>query len=401
MTSHVDVAIVGAGAAGIAAGQAVRAAGVSYVVLEASGRIGGRALTDYSLDYPADLGCTWLHSADENILADGPEALYGKNQRVDERLYLEHAGHWASAEEQAEADAYVDAMEDKIAAAGNAGEDTPVAALLEDSPYKPLFEWWCGAYTGVPTDEIGALDWARYRETHQNWTVRGGMGTMIAGRAEGLAVRRETPVLTIDHRPANGVRLTTPAGVLTASAVIITTSTTALSRIVFLPSLPDAKEAALERLPLGLANKAIFRFDALDPEWGHAWSERISAGFGRFGAPIAELYIEASVMRALEPAKEPDILAFAADRLADMFGNGIKARIKGARASTWGTTPWIWGAYSAMTPGGGDPRAALAEPIDGRLFFAGEATHSHFFSAAHGAWESGQRAAAEALRALT
>ena len=45
-------------------------------------------------------------------------------------------------------------------------------------------------------------------------------------------------------------------------------------------------------------------------------------------------------------------------------------------------------------------RAVLAEPIDGRLFWAGEATHPAAFSNAHGAWLSGRRAAEEALAAL-
>jgi monoamine oxidase len=51
-------------------------------------------------------------------------------------------------------------------------------------------------------------------------------------------------------------------------------------------------------------------------------------------------------------------------------------------------------------PGCWDQRAILAEPVDGRIFFAGEATSPHDFSTAHGAWMSGERAAAEAVRAL-
>jgi monoamine oxidase len=42
----------------------------------------------------------------------------------------------------------------------------------------------------------------------------------------------------------------------------------------------------------------------------------------------------------------------------------------------------------------------LAAPVDGRLFFAGEATSPHFFSTAHGARDSGDRAAEEVLTAL-
>ena len=46
----------------------------------------------------------------------------------------------------------------------------------------------------------------------------------------------------------------------------------------------------------------------------------------------------------------------------------------------------------------GELRAVLAAPVDGRLFFAGEATSPNFFSTAHGARDSGERAARELLR---
>jgi monoamine oxidase len=51
-------------------------------------------------------------------------------------------------------------------------------------------------------------------------------------------------------------------------------------------------------------------------------------------------------------------------------------------------------------PGHADKREVLAEPVDGRLFFAGEATSPEFFSTAHGARDSGERAAEEVLASV-
>jgi monoamine oxidase len=48
-------------------------------------------------------------------------------------------------------------------------------------------------------------------------------------------------------------------------------------------------------------------------------------------------------------------------------------------------------------PGHAADRAVLAAPVNGRLFFAGEATSPNFFSTAHGARDSGERAAGEVL----
>ena len=69
-------------------------------------------------------------------------------------------------------------------------------------------------------------------------------------------------------------------------------------------------------------------------------------------------------------------------------------------ASSWSRTTHIGGAYSYALPGQGAAREDLAHPFEQRLFFAGEATHVHDYSTAHGACDSGVRAAEEAIAAL-
>ncbi len=67
LPSDIDVAIIGAGAAGLAAARTLEGSGLSSIVLEARDRIGGRAHTMIVGDgIPFDLGCGWLHSADRN-----------------------------------------------------------------------------------------------------------------------------------------------------------------------------------------------------------------------------------------------------------------------------------------------------------------------------------------------
>lgn len=59
----IDVAIVGAGAAGLGAAGRLAEAGRSCLVLEARDRIGGRAHTVETAEgWPIDKGCHWLHS---------------------------------------------------------------------------------------------------------------------------------------------------------------------------------------------------------------------------------------------------------------------------------------------------------------------------------------------------
>src|SRR3954454_5289512 len=67
MSSEAEVVIVGGGAAGVAAGRRLHDAGVDCLLLEARTRLGGRAFTVRTAqDFPIDLGCGWLHSADRN-----------------------------------------------------------------------------------------------------------------------------------------------------------------------------------------------------------------------------------------------------------------------------------------------------------------------------------------------
>ena len=63
MEAEVDVVIVGAGAAGVAAARRLAPSGLSVILLEASGRVGGRAWTYDVAGLGVDLGCGWLHSA--------------------------------------------------------------------------------------------------------------------------------------------------------------------------------------------------------------------------------------------------------------------------------------------------------------------------------------------------
>ena len=90
---------------------------------------------------------------------------------------------------------------------------------------------------------------------------------------------------------------------------------------------------------------------------------------------------------------------FAIDELAALRGNDIREQLTPLAASSWRADPFARGSYSYAKPGHADDRAVLAEPVDDRLFFAGEACSKHDFSTAHGALHTGVAAAKAVIAA--
>ena len=98
LPSEVDVAIIGAGAAGLGAAHALKHSGLSVIVLEARNRVGGRAHTvEAAPGITFDLGCGWLHSADENSFVPIAETTEFRNQQ--EPAALARARAWQGVSE--------------------------------------------------------------------------------------------------------------------------------------------------------------------------------------------------------------------------------------------------------------------------------------------------------------
>jgi monoamine oxidase len=119
------------------------------------------------------------------------------------------------------------------------------------------------------------------------------------------------------------------------------------------------------------------------------------------GRPVVEGFFGGNGAVVIERAGLVEAFAFALDQLASLLGSNIRRHLRPLAASSWCRTDWIGGSYSHALPGHAGARAVLARPVGDRLFFAGEATHQSDFSTAHGAWESGLRAADQVAAVLT
>jgi monoamine oxidase len=119
-----------------------------------------------------------------------------------------------------------------------------------------------------------------------------------------------------------------------------------------------------------------------------------------FGQPCIEGFFGGRYAKALEDAGEGALAAAAIDEIVWYLGNDFRRKLSPLSESRWAHDPFARGAYSHALPGHADKRAVLAAPVDGRLFFAGEATSPNFFSTAHGAHDSGVRAAREVMASV-
>lgn len=405
MTAGADAIVVGAGAAGIAAARRLHDAGRDVLLIEATDRVGGRAQSIAFGDATLDLGCGWLHSARRNPWTRIAE-LQGFTIATDTARWDQQ---WRdlgfSPDEQAASDDAWDRWEASARAAAG-GPDRPLSAFIaDDDRWRPLIDAISGFANGASLDAVSLHDWLAYEDasTEDNWAVREGYGTLIARHAAGVPVRLNMPVTRVDHS-GKTVRVETAGGTIETAALVVAVPTTVLAgdAIVFDPPLPSKREAAAA-LPLGIADKIFLSVDGEvewpanahllgDPYRSFTASHRLSP----FGWPLIESFFGGDAADALED--EGAAAAFATDELVALLGSEWRRRLHPVAASRWRHRPWIGGSYSHARVGHAGARDILAQSVDERLFFAGEACSAQDFSTAHGAYETGI-AAAEAILA--
>jgi len=265
--------------------------------------------------------------------------------------------------------------------------------------------------SGAGLERLSAADYVAYDEasSENNWRLRSGLGALVARSfPRGVDLQLATPVESIAIS-ADGVILATPAGDLRARAAILTVSTAVLAGdSIKLPKDLDPWREAAAQLPLGL-NEKLFLEIAGDAPFanethvtGNPRDERTASYYIRpFGWPVIECFFGGERARLLCEEGIAAGFDFAIGQLSGLFGGEVRARLRPLAASGWSRMKHVGGAYSYALPGCVSARQRLARSFDRRLFFAGEATHSGDFSTAHGAHDSGVRAATEAIAALT
>jgi monoamine oxidase len=372
-----------------------------------------------------DVGCGWLHSADQNSFVPIAKQL---NFEIDRTLppWRDRAfGEVFPEREREQFFHAIDDFYDRLEQATLVGKDCAANLYLEPgnrwnpmidaistylepgNRWNPMIDAISTYVNGCELDQVSVLDVNAYEDSGHNWRVRRGYGAMMAAYGAALPVAFNCNVTLIDHSQER-LRIETSLGTLTAEKVIVTVPTNLIAdqAIRFSPALPSKVNAAAG-LPLGVDDKvtlALSEPEAL-PTDGNLRGLTMRTEMGTyhlrpFGQPCIEGFFGGRYAKALEDAGDGAFAAAAIDEIVSFLGNDFRSKLKPLRESRWTLDPFARGSYSHALPGHAGDRAILAAPVDDRLFFAGEATSPNFFSTAHGARDSGERAAREVLATI-
>jgi monoamine oxidase len=302
----------------------------------------------------------------------------------------------------------VDCFYARLDVAARMQHDRAASELLDPNcRWNPLIDAISTYVSGVELDKISVIDGENYDDTETDWRVVEGYGTLISRLATKLPIHLNTTVQSIDHSRTR-IKISTSGGSLDTDAVIVTvpTNVIATGALRFVPDLPRKCDAAAH-LPLGVANKIFFSLDRAE-EFERDTNlygsiDRVATGnyYARIsGLPLVEGFFGGALARDLEREGFAAFADFAMNELVDVMGSAFRQRLHPIVSTAWSSDPFSLGSYSYAEPGHAGDRAVLAAPVDGRIFFAGEACSKYHFSTAHGAYRSGRKAAMAVLQAF-
>jgi monoamine oxidase len=438
-----EVLILGAGAAGLACGQRLHRLGIPFTILEARNRVGGRAVTDYSLapGLPLELGAQMIHGRHVVTHAWTRElglttrswpisqrALFSLNRRMGRFPWLAFPGYPGFG---------FRAFYDGIRTLPHRlsmmpPPDRSLAAFLdEERPSlgaRRLVELLHAHTYAADSDEVGvrgpAEEDRRAGEPYgyRNFRLNEGYTELFRRRAAPFAdrIRMGVRVTAVKHS-SQGVRVQTRVEGETepvnfeARAALITLPLGVLKSEAFLfdPPLPSPKRAAIQRIAFGMGyalqlrmagGDLIDRFGDFSLVWAGGASTFLRPGVRLRGAPdvITVFTVGREAAKRAAMGSRDRIEATLQEFSAALPDSVRIGEVVQHSVQLWPADPLAQGAYSFLPPDVElTEREVLAQPINNVLFFAGEATNWQGESATvHGAIETGYRAAEEIRKSL-
>jgi monoamine oxidase len=418
----VDVLVIGAGVAGITAARELQQHGLSVLVLEARDRIGGRVWTDHSQAQPFELGAGWLQDAKGNPLTELAKELHIKtlNYDFDNSETYNDKGIQLSEKQ----DEYIEQLTRQFMHTlswrqENDEHDISVKqAFNEYVSNKKLSHTdssllYYSLVSSIQYEYAGDLSQLSLFEFNQDSSFLGGDRVFPKGYsqiptelAKGLNIKLNQQVKEINYTKDPAVIITNGEE-YKATYVICTVPLGVLQKeiIRFIPELPEKKKQAIKALGMGTLDRVYLQFPytfwetSLDeinyiPAQNERWLELVNL-YKINKNPALVAFVSGNDAEQMEKEEDSVIARDLMHHLRIIYGDKIPDPVY-YKVTRWHSDPYSYGSYSYIKVGSdGSAHYTLAQPVNERLFFAGEATNQQFPGSVHGAYLSGLRVAKE------
>lgn len=420
------VLILGAGISGLSAAATLKAQGFIPLVLEARDRVGGHTWTSAGWEgVPLDLGASWIHGADDNPLTDLAQKIGVQTVATD--LESSTAYGWPANQLSGETDRAMQEWAHRVEQELASYQEQGVSG---DRSVRDVIEETLGEIT-LSSEELSYVEAALNEMEHEysgaarelsalyfdsDAILRGndlvfpqGYGQVVDYLAQGIEIKLGQEVVDVDW-DAQGVTVRTSEMSYSADYVLCTLPLGVLKERpeLFKKDLPESMVEAVQTVGYGVLNKCFLEFPKkfwADTDWltylpepgtENYWTQWVNFS-GILQRPILLGFNAADAGVAIEQLTDQEIIDSAMGVLKRMYGQNIPEPVR-YQVSRWHSDPYSYGSYSFMAVGAAEnAREALAQPVDGRLFFAGEATSTTSPATVRGAYESGIRAAQEII----
>ena len=434
---HVDVIVIGAGAAGLVAAADLAAHGLSVIILEARERVGGRiyTLNDLGQQFPIELGAEFIHGRPSEI----SDVLRHGKIPISEVT----GDNWCYQNDRLSSCDFFSEVDEILQRMNDDGPDESFASFLRrccaDAPAdvkKHALSYVAGFNAADPAQVsvrwlVRQMKAEEKIEGDRAFRARGGYQALLELLQQrvakaGVSIRTNTVVRRVAWRPGNvsidavcgerEVSLHASRALLTVPLGVLKAQPGERGAIEFSPSLPQDRLDSIAAMEMGKVLRVVLHFrerfwDRIHPrgsrnrtldrmsflfsqdDWFPTWWTVMPDHF-----PIITGWAPWQCAERVEADNMP-VVTRALQSLGGLLGIGItemERLLEIAYFHDWQADPFSRGAYSYVKIGGADAPEMISRPVKDTLFFAGEAADvTGNNGTVHGAIASARHAVAE------